>query len=144
MRYSTAIRSIRAFNRFYTNRIGVVDRHILDSPFSLTEVRILFEIYHDRGVTARRIREFLRVDEGYLSRTLNALVRRGLVSRTQSHDDGRRYLLSLTPRGKSIFLGLNGRSESEVAAMIRHLSARGVRELVAMMSRIQELLGKDH
>ena len=68
-----AVRRVRAFNRYYTNLIGVLDRRILRSPWSLTEVRILYEISHNEGTNARRLMRMLSVDEGYLSRTIERL-----------------------------------------------------------------------
>ncbi|HEX9614195.1 MAG TPA: MarR family winged helix-turn-helix transcriptional regulator [Bacteroidota bacterium] len=140
MKNPKAIKEIRAFNRFYTNIIGVVDRHILDSPYSLTEVRILYEIYHDVHATARTIKRFLRVDEGYLSRTIDALVKRGLVLRNQSEKDGREFVLSLTGKGKREFLTLNRRSEEAVGSMIKHLSRGQVDRLLAMLRTVRTLL----
>ena len=143
MRNSKAIKEIRAFNRFYTNIIGVVDRHILDSPYSLTEVRVLFEIYRDPNSTARKIKDFLQVDEGYLSRTVDKLVKQGLIIRRQSATDARWFLLSLNKKGEKEFLELNRRSEAAVGSMLMRLSSDEIKELVLMVHRIQELLTKE-
>src|SRR5881296_1449790 len=132
MQRSKAIKEIRAFNRFYTNVIGVVDRHILDSPYSLTEVRVLFEIYRDSNSTARTIKNFLNVDEGYLSRTLDKLARQGLITRRQSENDGRSFILSLSKKGERVFLALNQRSEAVVESMIMRLSPDEIHDLVSM------------
>ena len=142
MRKPTIISEIRAFNRFYTNIIGVVDRHILDSPYSLTEVRILFEIYHDPNSTAREIKSFLHVDEGYLSRTVDKLIKQGLIARRKSENDGRSFILSLSKKGEKEFLKLSERSEAVVESMIMHLSSDEKNKLVFMMRRLQELLTK--
>ena len=136
------IREIRTFNRYYTNIIGVVDQHILNSAYSLTEVRILFEIYHNLNSSARLIKNFLQVDEGYLSRTLDKLVKQGLILRKQSKNDGRSFILSLTKKGEKEFLTLNERSEAAIELMIKHLSLDELSELVSIICRIQELLKK--
>jgi DNA-binding MarR family transcriptional regulator len=143
MRKHKAIGEIRAFNRFYTNVIGVVDRHILDSPFSLTEVRLLYEIYHGAHVTARKIKQFLQVDEGYLSRTIDKLVDQGMIVRRQSEKDRRLFVLSLSEKGSKEFLALNSRSEAAVDSMIMHLSSGQIDRLVSMMRTIRELLSKE-
>ena len=142
MRNSKVIREIRTFNRYYTNIIGVVDKHILNSAYSLTEVRILFEIYHNLNSSARLIKNFLQVDEGYLSRTLDKLVKQGLILRKQSENDGRSFILSLTKKGEKEFLTLNERSEAAIELMIKHLSLDELSELVSIICRIQELLKK--
>ena len=92
--------AVRRFNRFYTRRIGVLDETLLESPFSLTEVRVLYEIAHRDRPTATEIREELGLDRGYLSRLLAGLARAGLVRRRQSARDGRESLLSLTAAGR--------------------------------------------
>ncbi len=136
------IQQIRSFNRFYTTAIGVVDRCILDSPYSLTEVRLLYEIYHNKKATARKINEIIRIDEGYLSRTVEKLADRGLINRKKSEIDGRVHILSLTTKGKKEFLMLNEQQERNVGAMIDHLSAIEKTEFVSIMGRLRELLEK--
>ena len=143
MRYAKAIKDLRSFNRFYTNIIGVVDRHILESPYSLTEVRILYEIHYDAHSSARKIMSFLRVDEGYLSRTIDRLISQGLVLRKRSREDGRSFILSLSRKGEAEFLALNRKSEESMESMIYHLSSEEVHELVSIVHRMRQLLTKE-
>lgn len=142
MRNSKAVKEIRTFNRFYTNIIGVVDRHILHSPYSLTEARVLFEIFHNPNCTARKIKNILQVDEGYLSRTIDKLIKEGLITRKQSRSDGRVLILSLSKKGEREFLKINEGAEGSIESMIDHLSPDEVNEILAIMRRIQELLTK--
>jgi DNA-binding MarR family transcriptional regulator len=135
--------AIRSFNRFYTPLVGVLDRHILHSDFSLTEVRVLYEVFHGEDMTARRIGKTLAVDEGYLSRTVDRLVRAGLIARRRSSSDHRLVSLTLTPRGRSVFLRLDGEADEAVLAMMRHLSADEVGEVAGCMGRIQRLLARE-
>lgn len=136
----TAIEKIRAFNRFYTNIIGVVDRHLLGTPYSLTEARIMLEIYHQGHCSARSIKQMLNVDEGYLSRTIDKLVGKGLINKRRSREDGRVHELTLSARGRKAFLDLKQRMESVIGGLIHHLSDNEVNELVGHMHRIQQLL----
>ena len=136
------IEKIRAFNRYYTNVIGILESHILESPYSLTEARILFEIHVDPEITARGIMERLRIDEGYLSRTLNKLKRLGLVSRQQSSDDGRAYLLKLTEKGRREFDKLNRSSEQEIGKMIANLDQAQLAGLMLTIDQFRHTL--DH
>ena len=142
MRNSKAIQEIRTFNRFYTNIIGVIDRRILHSPYSLTEARVLFEIFHDSSCTARKIKNLVQVDEGYLSRTIDKLIKQGLITRKQSRSDGRVLILSLSKKGEREFLNINREAEAAVESMIEHLSPDEVNEILASMRRIRELLGR--
>ncbi len=137
-----AVGSIRQFNRFYTALIGVLDRRILRSPYSLTEVRILYEVAHDDGANARRLVNALGIDEGYLSRTIDSLERRGLLSRRRSTADGRLFHLSLTARGRAVMRELEKAAAAEIQAIISPLSHAEVAEVVAGMQRIQDLLGR--
>jgi DNA-binding MarR family transcriptional regulator len=140
MRDPKAVQEIRSFNRFYTNIIGVVDRHIHKGPYSLTEARILFEISQNPSSTARKIKKILQVDEGYLSRTIDKLIKQGLVNRKRSLNDSRVFNLSLSPKGESELLKINEQAAASVESMIEHLSPDEVNEILANMRRIQELL----
>lgn len=143
MAYTSAVEAIRSFNRFYTNVIGVIDHHILDSPFSLTEVRILWEICHRHECNARRIKAVLQVDEGYLSRTIAKLLKQGLIKKHQSENDARVYILSLSRKGMEVFLGLNRRAAVAIESMISSLSDSEICEIVTYMGRIKEILEKE-
>ena len=142
MQPAIAIERIRRFNRFYTSLVGVLDRHILRSPYSLTEVRTLYEIAHDDGASARRLKSTLGIDEGYMSRLIVSLERRGLLSRRRSSEDGRRFHLSLTPRGSDELRELEKAAAAEIARIISPLSVAEVSEIVSGMTRIRELLGR--
>jgi len=137
-----AIRGMRAFNRYYTNLIGVLDRHILHSPWSLTEVRILYEISRDEGTNARRLKRTLSVDEGYLSRTIERLAADGMVRRSRSASDGRVIRLRLSPRGRKEMEKLEAAAAAEIQSILDPLSKEEVSEVVSCMRRIEALLGK--
>ena len=137
------IASVRRFNRFYTRRIGVLREGLLDSPFSLAEARVLYELAHQRGPTATRLREQLGLDRGYLSRILARFGRQGLLSKTRSKDDGRRSLLRLTRRGRQVFAGLDGRARDEIRELLAPLPEAGQRRLVGAMRVVEGLLGAD-
>jgi DNA-binding MarR family transcriptional regulator/GNAT superfamily N-acetyltransferase len=134
--------AVRRFNRFYTRQIGLLDEGLLDSPFSLTEVRVLYEIAHHEGITATGLREILALDAGYLSRLLRGLRRQGLVSARAPAADRRRRQLALTERGRRAFDSLDARSTEEVGAMLARRSQAERRELVKAMRVIEALLGK--
>ena len=134
------VAAVRRFNRFYTRQIGLLDEGLLRSPFSLTEVRILYEISHRAGISATEVREALGLDAGYLSRILRGLRRQGLVSARAPTTDRRRRSLTLTARGRRTFEGLDARSSREVAAMLARLSPPQRRELIQAMRGIEDLL----
>jgi len=105
MTYSQeVIARIRSFNRFYTNIIGLLDQHFLNSPFSLTEGRALYEICSTEECSAKKIRESIVIDEGYLSRILDNFVKRGLIKKTRSPADGRLWIIVPTEKGKREFI----------------------------------------
>ena len=134
--------AVRRFNRFYTRQIGLLDEGLLHSPFSLTEVRVLYEICHRPGITATELREILTLDAGYLSRILRGLRRQGLVSARAPSADRRRRRLALTERGRRTFDALDARSSEEVGTMLARLSRPQRRELVEAMRGIEGLLGQ--
>ena len=137
------IERIRSFNRFYTNIIGLLDQHFLDSPFSLTEGRLLYEISHTENCSAKKIREKISIDEGYLSRILNAFRKRGLITKTPFPEDRRLHIIELTEKGQKEFSSLNEHSNQLISQIIEKLSEEERQELVSMADRIRELLGRE-
>ncbi len=135
------VETARRFNRFYTRRIGVLGEGAYKSAFSLTEVRVLYELAHRDKPTATALGRDLGLDAGYLSRILRGFERRGLVSKTRSPADGRQSHLSLTVQGRKVFAPLNARSHDEVAAMLGGLSAAQQARVVGAMRTMERLLG---
>lgn len=131
---------VRRFNRFYTEQIGVLTEHLLDSEYSLTEVRVLYELGHRDDATAARIAADLGLDRGYLSRILKRFQRRGLVKRTTSPHDGRARVLALTPRGRRVFHGLDARADDQVADIVRRKSVDAQERLAGAMRTIERVL----
>jgi DNA-binding MarR family transcriptional regulator/N-acetylglutamate synthase-like GNAT family acetyltransferase len=132
---------IRGFNRFYTEKIGVLQEGLLQSPFSLAEARVLYEIAHAERPAAAAIGKRLNLDAGYLSRIVNRLLKAGVLSRTRSPADGRERILSLTHKGREQFVTLDRRSHEEVAALLRSLTPKCQMELVRSLESAQALLG---
>ena len=136
------IHRIRGFNRFYTNILGLLDQHFLDSPFSLTEGRVLYEVCNMENCTAKKIRENILIDEGYLSRILEGFVRRGLIEKTASPQDARLRIILPTEKGKLEFAQINDNSNELIAKMIAKLSAEERQDLLDKMEGIHSLLEK--
>jgi DNA-binding MarR family transcriptional regulator/GNAT superfamily N-acetyltransferase len=134
------VAAVRRFNRLYTRRIGVLNDGLLDSPFSLTEVRVLFELAHSPDLTATTLRHELDLDAGYLSRLLRRLEQRGLIARTVAEADGRVAHLNLTEKGREEFQTLDGRADQEVSALLGELSVAQQRELLGALRTIEDLL----
>ena len=134
------VAAVRRFNRFYTRRIGVLHEGLLDSPFTLTEVRVLYELAHRDRPTAAELAAELGLDPGYLSRLLAGFARRKLIARTRSDADARRSHLALTARGRAAFADLDARSSAEVDAMLAALPATGRRTLVDAMAAVESVL----
>jgi DNA-binding MarR family transcriptional regulator/N-acetylglutamate synthase-like GNAT family acetyltransferase len=132
--------AIRRFNRFYTRQIGVLDEGFQQSPFSLTEARVLYELAHRDQPTATDLVRDLELDAGYLSRILGAFEKRGLITRQPSERDARQSLLRLTKSGRQTFDALERRTQDEVGAMLDRLSTLSGRRLVEAMRSIEQLL----
>jgi DNA-binding MarR family transcriptional regulator/N-acetylglutamate synthase-like GNAT family acetyltransferase len=134
------VQTVRQFNRFFTQRIGVLDESLMDSGFTLTQARVLFEIGASESGTAVDLIALLRLDAGYLSRILQEFVDLGLVKRKPSPDDGRRALLSLTSKGQKRFLELDHQSRRTVGELISPLPAEKRAQLLRGMRAVQAAL----
>ena len=136
----STVGAVRAFNRFYTRKIGVVDG-MASSPLSLAEAHVLYELANRERPTATDIRKELGLDAGYLSRILRGFERQKIVARTPSKSDERQKFLSLTAKGRRAFAPLNERSNRQVAAMIGGLSPIEQARLADAIKTVQTLLG---
>lgn len=135
------IEQVRAFNRFYPARIGVLGHGLLGSEYSPAEARVLDELAaHGEAVALARVRDVLRIDGGYLSRILRRLERAGLVDRQRTAADGRRVTVRLTEHGGRVAADLDARSGAQVAELLAPLPAAGRRRLVGSMAAVRELL----
>jgi DNA-binding MarR family transcriptional regulator/N-acetylglutamate synthase-like GNAT family acetyltransferase len=138
--FDRRVGDVRHFNRFWTRQLGVLREGYLESPFSLTEVRVLYELAHGEETTASELGEELGLDAGYLSRILRGFEKHGLIHKRLSEADGRRRLLRLTDRGREAFAPLDARSRSEIGAMLGDMSIAEQERLVGAMRTIERLL----
>ena len=136
------VAAVRGFNRFYTRQIGLLDRGFLESPFSLTEVRVLYELSARRRLTATDLGRELGLDAGYLSRLLQGFRARKLIKTAPSPTDGRQSILQLSAHGRRVFSGLQRRQVDSVRRMLRGLADHERRNLVAAMRTIEAALGE--
>ena len=137
------VATVRAFNRFHTRLVGALDRLILDSPHSLTESRVLFEIAHGSDLTAAALAKALRIDPAYLSRVLARLAALDLIDKRPSAGDGRASTLQLTRAGRAAFDRLDRAAAAEAAATLEPLSrARRAKVAAAMATITAELSGE--
>ncbi|TSE11399.1 MarR family transcriptional regulator [Mesorhizobium intechi] len=134
------IDAVRAFNRFYTRQIGLLDEGLLKSAFSLTEARVLYELAHRDGLTATDLGRDLGLDAGYVSRLLKKFERDDLISRSTLVSDARQSSIALTPSGRTAFAPLDKDSHDQVAALLDRLPASEQDRLVESMRTIQALL----
>ncbi len=134
------VAGIREFNRFYTRVIGLLQEGLLRSPYTLTEVRVLFELSQRDSMEVVDLRRALGLDAGYLSRMLAQLDADGLVSRQRSTGDARRQTAALTDRGRAVFADLDSRSSDQIRELLAKLTEADQRRLVGAMSTIRELL----
>lgn len=134
------IAALRDFSRFYTRRLGLLDRALLGSGYTLAEGRVLYELAHRDGLTAGLIGEELGIDAGYLSRILSGFGKKGFLERTPAPDDARRVVLSLTPAGREAFAPLDRASQAQAGAMMAALSPLDRATLARAMAELRSLL----
>ena len=137
------IDQIRAFNRFYTRHIGILDEGFLGQQYSLPEIRVLFEVAGDSSTTATSLADYLRMDPGYVSRILTKLLDQGLLQRTPDPEDRRRKQLTLTPSGKTRLGSLDSLARENLQQLLKPLPPDQQDELISAMQRIRQLLEFD-
>ncbi|MEE1657762.1 bifunctional helix-turn-helix transcriptional regulator/GNAT family N-acetyltransferase [Microvirga sp. CF3062] len=135
------VEQVRQFNRFYTRHIGLLNEGLLDSEYSLTEVRILYELSNRGPMTASELGQELGLDPGYLSRILKKFDGRNLLQRSRSEDDRRQVFLSLTDAGRAAFEPLNQASADQIGTMLSRLSRTEQERLVQAMAVVERLIG---
>ncbi len=134
------VAAVREFNRFYTNVLGLLQEGLLDTAYSLTEARLIFELARQDDAEASELRRSLDIDAGYLSRLLARFETDGLVTRTRSPADARRQVISLTSTGRAVFANLDARSSDQIRALLARLSADERQRVTAAMTGIREII----
>ena len=135
-----AITAIRRFNRAYTRRIGLLDEHLHQSDYGLTEARVLYELAQRDSITASALIAETGIDAGYLSRILKNFAARKLITRTRSSEDGRQFVISLTKKGRAAFAPLNDAAIASIAGMLKDLGEAATDRLVRAMATIETTL----
>jgi DNA-binding MarR family transcriptional regulator/GNAT superfamily N-acetyltransferase len=131
---------VRQFNRFYTVHLGLLRGRYLDTDYSLSESRMMYELSQSPGCTANHLRTKLGLDAGYMSRMVRSLTERGLIAGVRSSQDKRATLLSLTESGQAVIADINHRVSSETVRMLDQLGEKQRAELLAAMSKVREIL----
>lgn len=142
MEKAEAIAAVRYFNRFYTKHLGVLNEGLLESPFTLTEARIIYELANRDKTTASELGAELAMDAGYLSRTLKNLESRKVLTRKTSANDARQSVLALTAKGRKEFDNLDQLSRNQIEEILNDLSPSEQKRLLASMAAIESLLGE--
>ena len=101
------VAAVRRYNRFYTQRFGLLNERLLGSPWSLTHARLLYELAHREAPAAGELARDLALDPGYVSRILRRFEAAGLIERRRDVNDARRSHLLLTPTGRKSFAELD-------------------------------------
>lgn len=134
------ISHIRQFNRFYTIQLGLLQQHIFDSAYSLTDIRVIYEINFNKQTTATGIRDALKIDAGYLSRILRGFEKKGLIIKHPLPEDGRSSYLQLTARGKKLMAAMNELSDGQIRQMLADLDAQQQQKVAHAMNTVRSLL----
>jgi DNA-binding MarR family transcriptional regulator/GNAT superfamily N-acetyltransferase len=140
LEFEHRIAAICSFNRFYTQHIGLLQDGMVDSPFSLAEARVVYELGRLDKPTATSVAAALDLDPGYLSRIVAKFVEQDLVARSPSNIDRRQFHLHLTPKGRRAFAQLDRGSHEVVAKILKNLEDSEQARIVKAMSAIQGLL----
>lgn len=142
MKQIDIVTEIRGFNRFYTNILGLLDQHIIDSGYSLTEARILFEIGKTDTCTANQLCSALDIERSYMSKIINKFEKKGLISRNICDTDNRNIEIHMTEKGTSVFHELNNRANKQIENLISKLNAEDCEKLVNSIRAVKKYFSK--
>lgn len=142
MKQIDIVTEIRGFNRFYTNILGLLDQYIVDSGYSLTEARILFEISKTDICTANQLCSVLNVDRSYMSKIINKFERNGLISRSTCDTDNRNIEIHMTEKGMAAFHELNDRSNKQIEDMLAKLEEGECEKLINGIRTVKKYFSK--
>jgi DNA-binding MarR family transcriptional regulator/GNAT superfamily N-acetyltransferase len=134
---------IRSFNRYYTNLLGLLDRTLLKSNYSLTEVRIMFELDRLSRATASDLVKLLSLDPAYLSRILSSFEEKNVIKKEKSKTDMRKQLLSLTSEGHHAISGLQAKANDQIITLLQNVNDKVQEQLITAMNTIERILKGD-
>lgn len=140
---NTTTSKIRSFNRFYTAHLDILSQHYLESDYSLTEVRILYEISESKTITAQKLTEILNLDKGYLSRILKRFLKENLIAKVSSTEDKRAFDIELSDLGKKLLNSLNTKVEKQIEHKVEKLNFFEKENLVNSMQTVKSLLSEN-
>ena len=138
----TIIADMRQFNRFYTNILGVLDKHVLDTGYSLAEARVIIEIGMIGQCIANNLVDTLKIDRSYMSRIITKLCKDGLLVKENSPLDSRTSLINLTSKGTALYKQLNEKSDDQIMRLMQGLSQKEIKEIHAAMLLIHTKLDR--
>jgi DNA-binding MarR family transcriptional regulator/GNAT superfamily N-acetyltransferase len=136
------VAAVREFSRFYTGLLGLLREGLLDTPYSLTEARVIFELARAEHTEVAGLRRVLNIDAGYLSRLLARFEADGLVVRRRSESDGRRQVIALTRQGRAAFQLLDDRSAGQIAALLSGCTEEDQHRLTDAMASVRDILAR--
>lgn len=136
------IDNIRDFNRYYTNLIGVLNKDVLQLNYSLTELRVVYEISNGSGISAKDISAILSLDEGYTSRIVAKLVKDEIISREKDVNDKRLFLLRLLPKGVELAQVIEKRSDEQIEQLLKDLNEDEIVRFSELTTELKTLLAK--
>lgn len=142
MKQVDMVTEIRGFNRFYTNILGLLDQHIIDSGYSLTEARILFEISKTDVCTANQLCSLLDIDRSYMSKIINKFEKKGLINRSICNTDNRNIEIHMTEKGTEVFHTLNDRANKQIEDLISKLNIEDCERLIAGIRSVKKYFSK--
>jgi DNA-binding MarR family transcriptional regulator len=140
MKQDKTIEIVRQFTRFYSHFFGLYNNNFLESRFSLTEARVIFELGRDSEKTSKELVEILQLDPGYLSRIIKSFEKNGYLTRKPCHKDGRRQYIILTDKGKNIRAKLDQATNLQITGILEELSNEKKELLCNKMKEIEEIL----
>jgi DNA-binding MarR family transcriptional regulator/N-acetylglutamate synthase-like GNAT family acetyltransferase len=137
------VAAMRRFTRFFTRQLKVIEPKHLHTDFSLPEARVVYELAQRAPLSPGQLARDLDIDGGQLSRLLQGLEQRDVITRAAAASDKRQIDIALTAKGRDAFADLNARTEAHVEQQLKMLDPAARARVVGAMARIERELGTD-
>jgi DNA-binding MarR family transcriptional regulator len=130
------IRNFRQNLRHFERELEVQNNSSSCCGVTLAQCHTLLELDHKDDITLNELCKKLFLDKSTLSRTIEGLVKRGLVSRETPKDNRRVIRIKLTPGGKSVCNRINKGNDDYFKKVLDTLTSKEINQFLESFNKL--------